>query len=167
MATLETLLRPGRPFFAAILAVCAIALAAALSGEYVFGLEPCILCLTERVPYVVAGAVAAAMAGLPTSPGLRRLGVLLVLLAVAANTGISAYHVGVEQHWWASAVCGAAELDASVDLMQALTTPSRPACDEVSFTLFGISLAGYNFLLSFALTAFAAVALFGPRRRPA
>lgn len=162
---MERFLRPGRPFFAAILAVCAAALAGALAGEHLFGLRPCVLCLTERVPYVVAGAVAAAMAGLPTSPGLRRLGVLLVLLAAAANTGISAYHIGVEQHWWASAVCGAAELDASIDLMQSLSTPQRPACDEVSFTLFGISLAGYNFLLSTALTAFAAVALFGPRRR--
>lgn len=164
---MDRFLKPGRPFFAAILAVCAAALAGALAGEHVFGLEPCILCLTERVPYVIAGAVAAALVALPTSPGLRRLGALLVLLAVAANAGISAYHVGIEQHWWASAVCGGAELDASVDLMQAMTTPSRPACDEVSFTLFGISLAGYNFLLSSALTALAAVALSGSRRTSA
>ncbi|MGC2856181.1 disulfide bond formation protein B [Novispirillum sp. DQ9] len=162
---MDAFLHPGRPFFAAVLTICAGALAAALIGEHVFGLRPCVLCLTERVPYVLAGAVAAAMAGLPTSPGLRRLGVLLVLLAATANAGISAYHVGVEQHWWASAVCEAPALDTGVDLMQALSTPQRPACDEVSFTLFGISLAGYNFLLSTALAAFAAAALSGNRRR--
>lgn len=159
--------RPGRAFFAAVLVICAGALAAALTGQYVFGLEPCVLCLYSRVPYVAAGVVAAAMLGLPTSPGLRRLGVGLVLVAFLSNVGISFYHVGVEQHWWTSAVCEAASLDRidAMDLQRALSTPQRPACDQVAWTLFGVSLAGYNLLLSSGLAAWAAAAFFGNRSR--
>jgi disulfide bond formation protein DsbB len=165
---MRAFLRPGRPFFAAVLIICAGALGAALTGQYVFGLEPCILCLYSRVPYVAAGLVAAAMLGLPTSPGLRRLGAGLVLAAFLTNVGISSYHVGVEQHWWTSAVCEATPMEAVdvMDLQRALTMPqARPSCDQVAWTLFGVSLAGYNVILSILLAAFAATALFGNRSR--
>lgn len=167
---LDRLLRPGRAFFALILAASALALAGALAGEHVFGILPCVLCLYQRVPFVLGGLVAAAMLGLPTTPRLRRLGVALILVAFAANTAIAAYHIGVEQHWWASAVCEAtadgARLVTGADLMTALTTPQRPACDQVSWTLFGISLAGYNFAFSLGLAVIAAVTLVRARRNP-
>lgn len=164
---LARLLRPGRPFFGLVLLVSAGALVAALLGEHVFGLAPCVLCLYERVPYLAAAVVAAAMLGLPTNPRLRRLGVGLVLIAFLINVGLSFYHVGVEQHWWESAVCEAEPLDitSGADLRAMMTQPQRPACDQVSFTLFGVSLAGYNLLLSTLLAAIAAAALFGNRSR--
>lgn len=164
MATLTArFLRPGRPFFGTVLAVCAVALAAALVGEHVFGLEPCILCLYERIPYAAAGLVAGLLAALPTSPGLRRLGAGLCLLAFAANAGLGFYHVGVEQHWWTSAVCavdGQQTQFTVEDLRAALQAPQRPACDEVAWTLFGVSLAGYNLALSLVMAALCAVALW-------
>lgn len=168
---LDRVLVPGRPFFALVLAACAVALAGALAGQYLFGLEPCVLCLYQRVPFVLAGLVAAAMLGLPTSAGLRRLGAGLVLLAFAVNAGIAAYHVGVEQRWWTSAVCeapvtaGGAALLSVDDLRAALAgPPQRPACDQVAWTLFGVSMAGYNLVFSAALAAFAAAALLRSRR---
>lgn len=164
-----TIMSVNRPFFAVVMAISAAALASALTGEHVFGLEPCILCLYERVPYVLAGLVAAAMLGLPTTPGLRRLGAALILAAFLAGVGLSAYHVGVEQHWWASAVCEAGQQPlgglSGLDLREALTRPQRPACDQVAWTLFGVSLAGYNLILSLGLSAFVASAIVRSRRK--
>lgn len=153
---------PSKPFFLLAFLACAWALAAAFIGQFVFGLQPCVLCLTERIPYALGGLVAALMVMAPSSPGLRRLATLLLVLAFAANALISAYHVGVEQQWWASAVCESAAPTATMslqDLQAALKNPPRPSCDQVAWTLFGISLAGYNLLLSLALALWTGWAL--------
>lgn len=154
------LLRPARPFFLAVFAVTILVFAAVLTGQYAFGLVPCELCLMERVPYGVAGLIALAMSGLPTSPRLRRLAAGLITLTFACGVAIAFYHVGVEQHWWASAVCtGPADLKVSfADLQAALTHPApRPSCDQVQWSLFGITLAGYDALLALVLTVVSAV----------
>lgn len=165
--TLDRLRTPSRPFFIAIFLACAISLSAALVGQHVFDLRPCMLCLYERLPYVAAGIVAAAMILLPTSPRLRNLGVLLCLLAFLGNTGLGIYHVGVEQQWWAAPACtgdvGQVNLG---DLRAALGKASPPPCDEIQWTLFGISMAGYNAILSLALALFCAQAIC-PHRREA
>lgn len=162
---IQRLTTPSRPFFLAIFLICALSLTAALTGEHVFGLRPCLLCLYERIPYVIGGAVAAAMILLPTSPRLRFLGVTLCLLAFLGNTGLGIYHVGVEYQWWAAPACTGDVSSASLDdLRAALSQPAPPACDEVQWTLFGISLAGYNTVLSAALAAFCTLGIRRHRR---
>lgn len=145
-----------RSYFLLILLACAGALGVALTAEHVFGLEPCILCLYERIPYAIAGVAGLAMVALPTSPNLRRLAFILIVLAFTANAGLSIYHVGVEQAWWASPACqGGSPATMSLDSMkQALSGPLPPACDDVQWSLFGISFAGYNLLFSVALVLF-------------
>lgn len=155
-----SLLQPRRPFFLLVAAVCLTALSSVLISQYGFDLNPCILCLYERIPYVTAGLTALAMALLPTSPRLRRFGLLLIGLSFAANSALGLYHVGVEQHWWTNPGCTGGPLTSVslADMQSALLKPVRPACDDVQWSLFGITLAGYNLLLSLAMTALTAVA---------
>jgi len=141
---------------------CAGALGVGLTAQFGFGLQPCILCLTQRVPYVVAGLLAL------TALVTRHAGVRLWLLwgcalAFAINAGIAVYHVGVEQHWWVStcsAAAGAALADSPEALMAALTKPAPlPPCDQAPWRLFGISFAGYNIAASLGLAGLTAWAL--------
>ena len=118
------------------------------------------LCVYQRYPYGVVIALGVIALLLPRG---RAQAVLLGLAALVflADAGIAAFHVGVEQHWWAGTeACGGAAPAAPQNLnalMQSLDTqPVR--CDAVAWSLFGISMAGYNFLVALALAAFSVVA---------
>jgi disulfide bond formation protein DsbB len=79
------------------------------------------------------------------------------------GAGIAAFHVGVEQHWWAgTAECGGQASGArTVEQLQAMIEAAPVVrCDVVAWSLFGISMAGYNVMLSLALAAFAFVSAF-------
>ncbi len=144
-----------------LLALASItALAAAFISQYGFDLQPCVLCIYQRWPY----AIVIALCLLVVVPGLRqRTPWLLALcaLALAVNAGIAAYHVGVEQHWWAGseACVGAGGTPQTLDALRAqiMNTPVI-RCDEVAFSLFGVSMAGYNVLFSLALAIYAGLA---------
>jgi len=134
-----------------LILVGAGALATAFTAQFGFGLEPCVLCLYQRVPFAIALVLGAV--------GLWRPQDLAIIFALAAaafaiNCGIAVYHVGVEQHWWASAVgCGGKLVtQASVaDLMASLHTKPPKSCDTVDWTMFGISIAGWNIVFSAGL----------------
>lgn len=118
----------------------------ALVAQYGFGLQPCNLCLIQRVPFVLT-AVLAALSLL--QPRRRRSGnVLLQLggLVLILNGFIAAYHVGVEQHWWVSAVCKAGDMGAVsvADLMAEMTKPAEAQCDTPAWSLYGITMAAMN-----------------------
>ncbi len=140
----------------AILAACIGALATAYTAELAFGIEPCVLCLYQRIPYALAGALA--MAAL-LAPGKRPKVWAVIGAGVAFLVGaeIAFYHVGVEQHWWQSvAGCGIPINDPepeTVEELRRLLTEAKPAkaCDEVDWTLFGVSMATYNVAASLAL----------------
>jgi len=153
-----------RPIALLLAAASAAILAAAFAFQYLGGLQPCELCIWQRWPYGVAIGL-----GLATAAAARRgraglIAALFALLAVtfAVDAGIAAYHVGVEQHWWAgTAACGG-NLDmrgASVEeLRRALMAQPVVRCDEVAWSLLGISMAGYNFLAATALAVVAVAA---------
>jgi disulfide bond formation protein DsbB len=158
-----------RGMLGAILAISLCTLAAALVGQYLFGLEPCVLCLYQRVPWAIAALIAAV--GLAGWVG-RRDSVLLAVCALvfAGGGALAFYHVGVEQHWWGSiAGCGGAPVSGLTldDLRpESLATGLKP-CDRVDWRLFGLSLAGYNAIAStlLSLGCLAGLALIG--RKPA
>ena len=140
----------------AILAVSIGALAMAFAAQYLFGLDPCILCLYQRIPYAVTVVLAAAALVAPTRGRLRPGLVTLCAVVFFAGAALAFYHVGVEQHWWGSiAGCGG-ELATDLTLEDLKTqlgggfVPRKP-CDQVDWELFGLSLAGYNGLASSAL----------------
>ncbi|MBK8909373.1 MAG: disulfide bond formation protein B [Rhodospirillales bacterium] len=169
---LKRLHDPDRLVPLALLTASAAALAAAFAGEHLFGLQPCILCLYERVPYAVVLVLAGLALFLPVDRRHRAFMVAACGIVFAAAAGLAVYHVGVEQHWW-SAIAGCAgalpETMTIESLKAEISAPSpRKPCDEVDWRLFGISLAGYNAIASAVLAAasFAgARLLFSEQRR--
>lgn len=140
-----------RLYPALLILVGAGALATAFTAQFGFGLEPCELCLYQRVPFAIAIVLGAV--GLWRPQDLTAV-FSLAVAAFAVNSGIAVYHVGVEQHWWASAVgCGGKLVtQASVaDLMASLNTKPAKSCDAVDWTMFGISMAGWNIVFSAGL----------------
>ena len=143
----------------AILGASIAALVTAYTAELVFGIEPCVLCLYQRIPYALAGALAVAAL---LAPGTRPKvwAVIGAGVAFLAGAEIAFYHVGVEQHWWRSvAACAIAPADPepeTVEELRRLLTEVRPvarACDVVNWSLFGVSMATYNVAASLALAA--------------
>ena len=154
---------------ALVLAASVGALGAAYFFQYVIGLQPCMLCLYQRLPYAAAVALGLIAVGLALAGKPRPVRWLLGLCAVSFAVGgaIAVFHVGVEQHWWrGTAECTGASIDATT--VQALRDQLMAApvvrCDEVAWSLLGVSMAGYNVLISLALAAFSALAALRPRR---
>lgn len=143
-------------------------LGSALASQYIGGLQPCVLCLYQRVPYAAVILIAGVALFLP--PGPRAAALALAGLALLTGAGIAVFHVGVEQHWWqGTAECGT--IDAAADSLEALRAQVLAAptvrCDEIPWSLFGISMAGYNVLTSLGLGIAGLIAarrLIGGRR---
>lgn len=135
-----------------------LALGSALVMEHQFNILPCALCLKQRIPYwfTIALGGAAFIVG-RKQPRAAFFLLLLAGGAFLANMGISFYHFGTEQKWWPlSAGClGTLPENATVEeLREYLANRPVVRCDIPGWTLFGISLTGYNFLLSTFLAAF-------------
>ena len=142
--------------------VSAVALIAAFGLQYLAGLAPCPLCVWQRYPHL-------AVITLGLVGWYWRAPVMLGLaaLVLVGSTGLAAYHVGIEQGWWAlPAGCVAGVAAGSVDELRQMLAAAPPTCDQVSFTLLGLSLAGWNGLLSLGLAAYAAAALAFNRGHP-
>lgn len=131
-------------------------LAAAFGFEYLGGLAPCKLCLWQRWPH--AAVVLFSLLGLA---GFRYAAVLTLIVLSAATTAIIAgYHVGVEYHLWAGpASCSSAlDGDSTAALLDSLLATPVVRCDEVVWSFAGLSMAGWNMVISICLTAFALAA---------
>jgi disulfide bond formation protein DsbB len=133
-----------------------------LGFQYLDRLPPCELCLWQRWPHV--GAVVVGFGG----PLLIRIGLLergaargvagLAALLIAVSGAIGVYHAGIEWHWWPGPQSctgpafkytgGALDLNAPVVM-----------CDIAAWRLFGLSLAGYNALISFLAAGVGALLL--------
>lgn len=151
---------PGDRIIALVLIASLGSLAFAFAGEHLFGLEPCILCLYERIPYGIAALLAGAALLMPSRNRWQSRLLAGIAVVFILSAGLALYHVGVEQHWWRSvAACGGTLATDIGDLRNLSATDLKP-CDQVDWRLFGLSLAGYNVLASLAL---AAVALLGVR----
>jgi disulfide bond formation protein DsbB len=136
------------------------ALGFALMAQYWGGLQPCVLCIYQRYAHGAAGgagllalALAARHAG--RYAAARQLLTGLGGLALLAGAAIASFHVGVEQRWWRGTDgCHAPGFDGDLtidELREALLGTRFVPCDEIPWELFGISMAGYNFLFSLAL----------------
>lgn len=159
-----------------IISISVFALAGALISQHVFGLEPCILCLYQRIPYALA--IGAGLGGLL----LKEQGSLikavpsgLCIFIFLTNFIIATHHVGVEQKWWQSYAegCSMQSIQGAANkqelLRQILSAPAVP-CDKIPWVdpIFGQSMAVYNALLSFGMAVFSVLAcyfIFTYRRR--
>ena len=162
------------PAAAAALAVFALG-AATLAGAWYFQLvlklAPCPLCLEERIAYhvVIPLSLLMAIAALVRAPQqLLTVGFVAIIVAVAANAVLGIYHAGVEWHFWAGPTdCTGplTNLNAGGSLLGQLHSINVVRCDEAAWRFLGISLAGYNVLISLALAAIAGIGLVA--RKPA
>lgn len=149
----------------------ALAIIGAWIFQYGFGYEPCPLCLEQRYAYYFAIPLAV-LVWLGLGHGSRRRVLVAGFAVIAAimlwNAGLGAYHAGVEWRLWAgpSDCTGTlGELGGAGGLLQQLQTARVVRCDEAPWRFLGLSLAGYNVLISLALAAGALVGCRGVLRR--
>jgi len=149
----------------AVAFVGAATILGALFFQYGLGVQPCPLCLTQRIAYYVAVplalilAVAAARGWAPRP--LLLAGLAVIALAMLANAALGVYHAGVEWKFWPGpADCSGPiqSFGSAKDLLENLSSYHVVRCDEAAWRFLGLSLAGYNVLVSLAL---AGVALWG------
>jgi len=153
------------PFWALVaLAACAAMLGTAHILERFDDLSPCALCYKQRQIYWGAAAFAlAGFAGTQFFPQITVKRAVAALLGVAFLIGaiVAMYHVAVEQKWIV-AQCdffGSREIPS----FDASATFDVPACDEVQWTLLGVSMAGWNGLVSMALAVASFLVAAAPR----
>ena len=151
-------------------AALVLALAVAtIAGAFAFqaaGYAPCELCLKERLPFYAGIALAAVTLALAWRgpAGAARAGLVLLALVFLFSAGFGIYHAGVEWKFWpgpASCTGGAARPASNADFLQQLSRVHVVQCDAVAIRILGLSLAGWNAIVSLVI---AGVALAGLRR---
>jgi disulfide bond formation protein DsbB len=140
----------------------ALLLGGAYVSQYAFGLVPCEMCWWQRYPHFAALALAVLAFVLPPKRSL----VALAAVAIAISGAIGAFHAGVEYHWWNGlTACTASPVATGEDPLAAILAAPVVRCDVPQWTLFHISLAGWNFL--FCLAAALAIGFLLTRERSA
>ena len=165
MSTMTSDMIRTRPVTAAALAIALIGAATLLRAwffQYGLGLQPCPLCLEQRYAYYFAIPLAV-MVALGDRVGASRKVLTAALVAIALgmlwNAGLGVYHSGVEWKWWPGPQeCSGAldDLGSAGGLLDKLKSISVVRCDEAAWRFLGLSLAGYNALISVVLAAIAA-----------
>jgi disulfide bond formation protein DsbB len=153
-----------KPLVDQALMLAALASACLLAGAHAFesfgGLAPCALCLDQREAHWTALTIA--LAGIAISSVLkwRRAAAATVgacALVYLVSTGMAFYHAGVENHYWPGpATCsGGGPVDLGEGSLADILNqrPEGPSCSEAAWRMFGVSMAGYNGLISAGLFA--------------
>lgn len=151
-----------RNWFLVFWLASALALAGALTSQFVFDLRPCHLCLYQRWPYSIALALLTPLLFYQNILPARLVVIMGVLAALFfAGAAIAGYHTGVEQHWWA----GPSDCSGGItpDTLEALKAEIMGAtivrCDEPAFVFLGLSMAAWNMLYSFGLLVIALIGM--------
>lgn len=152
------------------LAILTIA-GASIAGAFLFeaaGYAPCELCLKERIPYYAAIPIAglALLFAVRGSHQLSRMAFSILALIFTASAVLGAYHAGVEWGFWPGPTeCTGAYQHAGTveEFLKQLETVKVVRCDSAALRIFGLSLAGWNTVISAALVA---LAIIGQRSKP-
>lgn len=135
-----------------VLAVPSMLLAGAYLSQYGFDLYPCEMCWWQRYPHFAA--LALALVSLLAAP--KRLWIALAAGGILTSGLIGLFHAGVEYGWWEGVTSCAAipQTGEGQSALDAIMNAPVVRCDEAPWTLFGISLAGFNFLISTVTSLF-------------
>jgi disulfide bond formation protein DsbB len=157
---------------AAVTVIAAATLVGAWIFQYGFNIVPCELCLEQRYAYYFV-IPAGALLVLAASRGLDRrwvaLGLVVLGLVTLANAGLATYHSGVEWGWWKGpTACTGPIVDfgKAGNLLEQLNKVKVVRCDEVQWRFLGLSLAGYNVLISLLMSAIALLGALKPSPSP-
>lgn len=130
------------------LAVPAGLILAVYGAQYGFGLAPCEMCWWQRYPHFAAIALAASALAMRRTRMGEAL-VRLAALAIVISGLIGAFHAGVEYGWWQGlTACSSTSL--GNDPLASIMNAPLIRCDTPAWTFFGVSLAGFNFVISVA-----------------
>ena len=145
-----------------IMLVAAATLAGAWFFQLVLEILPCPLCLEQRYAYYLAVPLSALVALVASRQAPRPLllaGLAVLALVALGNAWLGAYHSGVEWGFWqgpTDCTGPVGNLGSAGDLLKRLDTVKVIRCDEVQWRFLGLSLAGYNVLISLLMAAIAA-----------
>jgi disulfide bond formation protein DsbB len=153
----------------ALLAAMTLAAIGVIAGawffELVLKLAPCPLCLIQRWPWYAAIAIGCLALIVRTSfPAAVPLGLVALALAMIVSAGLGIYHSGIEWSFWQGPVGCSAALAMPADaggLLEAIGQTRVPSCTEAAWRFLGLSLAGWNIMISLALLAMIAMGLRG------
>lgn len=138
--------------FARLLALVVplLLLGGAYASQYVGGLHPCEMCWWQRYPHMAAIPLALAAYATVRRPCVSALFAGLAGLAIGISGAIGLFHAGVEYGWWQGlTACSTSPTGgSSADILNQIMATPITRCDVAPWSLFGISLAGYNGLLS-------------------
>ncbi|MEL6677971.1 MAG: disulfide bond formation protein B [Pseudomonadota bacterium] len=127
-------------------------LGGALAFQYLGGLYPCQMCIWQRWPHGLAIAVGVVALMVPTA---RRPLAIVGGLVVLVGAGIGLFHAGVEQGWWEGVTACASGQDvgglSAEELLNQILEAPVVRCDEIPWSLGGLSMAAWNAVLSLAL----------------
>lgn len=141
-------------------------IAGAYGFQYIGGMDPCDLCWTQRYAHFAILGVSGI--GLLIKSATTIMG-WATALAIDVSIIAAGYHAGVEQKWWKGPdTCTASGIDQNADmesLFDNMMEANLVLCDEIPWEMFGISMAGYNFLISLAVGTFVAFALVSNFRK--
>ena len=154
----------------AIAFIAADTLAGAWFFQLVLDIRPCPLCLEQRYAYYLAvplGLALAFAASRRAPQPVLLAGFAALLLAALANAWLGGYHAGVEWKFWEGPTdCSGpiVNLGSAGNLLERLDTEKVIRCDEVQWRFLGLSLAGYNVLISLAMAAIAVWGIVSAKR---
>jgi disulfide bond formation protein DsbB len=142
-------------------AISASALIVALISQYIYGLQPCVLCVYQRIPYAMIvglGVLYLAFSTKYPKAGPWVLGGMSLLFFIEAV--IAFYHTGVERKWWASFLegCSVPNLEGNItDVLARIAATPVFRCDEIPWTdpVIGLSMANYNVGIALVLCGLA------------
>lgn len=162
------ILQHPRIIYAAIAFLSALSLTMALTAEHVFGLKPCILCLYQRVPFLLTGLIGFAAFFISSKLAEKNLSawpILISSLIFLCGGIIAFYHTGVELHWWTSFLEGCkVSFDTSdpSSLLSVIQSTNAVRCDEIPWAdpIFNLSMANYNVIYSLGLSGVCALSGF-------
>jgi disulfide bond formation protein DsbB len=123
----------------------------AIGSQYIGHLVPCEMCMWQRWPHIAAIVLALLAIALRGTPSASRGFTALAALAILVSGGIGVYHAGVEYHWWQGITrCTAPILSggSTQDMLAQIMAAPIVRCDQPQWSLWGISLAGWNAIIS-------------------
>ena len=139
-----------KKFYIIIFSLSFFSLIAALYVEYILGFKPCILCIYQRIPYAIAILISL----IAFLIGNRNILLIILGLTFLAGILLSGYHVSIEKGIIEPLFSCTGENIKALEKEEILKSLNniQPDCKDVDFSIFGVSLATLNFIISFVLT---------------
>ena len=121
--------------------------------EYILKVPACSMCIYQRIPYFLSTVIIVVF--FLKKIDFKKL-IIILFLFTLINTGLSFYHIGIEQSFFSE--LNTCKIDNNVstakDLLNQLKSKGVISCKEVGFTIFGLSLATINFIVNIILIMF-------------